>query len=191
MSNWPSLLNIGSRTWDANGSICRPSDKFNERRAIVIMKARFPDLAQYDYWPAEQQFAAIDGQWLHNGFVKAFSEIKSHAGKTMGRTTILNLRKWQAMVALQSISAAPVIFIAQYENAVGFQNVEKLTKIVADLEPVTITDTKSAHRNTSTEAVWKIPTDLLSIIEPRDAVIPVNSLNLLNEWARKIYMEEK
>jgi hypothetical protein len=189
VSNWPPLLNVGERTWDSNGSICRPSDKFNEQRAVAIMKARFPSHAECDYLPDDDPFATIDGKWMHDGVVRGFMEIKSHAGRTMGSKTILNLRKWRSLFAKQAASRVPVVFIAQYEDALAYQNVACLMVTVSHLQPARITDTKSAHRITSTEEVWMIPTDKMHIIEPNGAVIPDQSLAELNEWAHKIQME--
>ena len=191
MSNWPPLLNVGERTWDSKGSICRPSDKFNEQRAITILVSRFPSMRQYEYVPDPHPFGPIDGQWRSESGSKlvAFSEIKSHAGRTMGSTTILNLRKWDVMDLLQQSTSVPVLFIAQYENAVAFQNMKELGRITSTFTSQFITDTKSAHRITSTEEVWKIPTDKMRIIKPEDAVIPDQSLAELNEWAHKIQME--
>ncbi len=186
MSNWPPLLNVGERTWDSNGSICRPSDKFNEQRAVAIMKARFPSHAECDYLPDDDPFATIDGKWMRDGVVKGFTEIKSHAGRTMGSKTILNLRKWRSLFAKQAASRVPVVFIAQYEDSIAYQSVENLMPILHGLQPARITDTKSAHRITSTEEVWMIPTDKMRIIEPSSAVITEADLKILNGLAAEI-----
>jgi hypothetical protein len=189
VSNWPPLLNVGERTWDSKGSICRPSDKYNEQRAIAILKAHFPSHAECDYLPDEDPFAAIDGKWMHKGMVKGFAEIKSHAGRTMGSTTILNLRKWRSLFLKQFSCDVPVVFVAQYNDALAYQSVENLMLVLSHLRPVSVTDTKSAHRITSTEEVWMIPTDKMHIIKPEDTVIPDQSLAELNDWAHKIQME--
>ena len=189
MSDWPPLLNVGERTWDSKGSICRPSDKYNEQRAITIMKARYAEHAECDYVPDDDPFAAIDGKWMHNGVVRGFTEIKSHAGRTMGSATILNLRKWRSLVAKQADSRVPVVFIAQYEDALAYQSVENLMLILPYLPPVLITDTKSAHRSTSTEEVKKIPVKDMHVLEPKDVAIPDQQLAELNEWAHNIHME--
>ena len=189
MSNWPPLLNVGERTWDSNGSIFRPSDKYNEQRAVTILKAHLPSHTECDYLPDDDPFAAIDGKWMHDGVVKGFMEIKSHAGRTMGSTTILNLRKWRSLFLKQYSSPVPVMFVAQYEDALAYQNVDDLLLTLFYLQPERITDTKSAHRITSTEEVWMIPTDKMYIIEPKDVVIPDQPLAELNEWAHGIHME--
>jgi hypothetical protein len=148
-------------------------------------------MRQYEYVPDPHPFGPIDGQWrTREGLaLVAFSEIKSHAGRTMGSTTILNLRKWDVMDLLQQSTSVPVLFIAQYENAVAFQNMKELGRIKSTFTSRFITDTKSAHRITSTEEVWMIPTDKMHIIEPNGAVIPDQSLAELNEWAHGMHME--
>ena len=186
MSNWPPLLNVGERTWDSNGSICRPSDKYNEQRAIAILKAHLPSYAECDYLPDEDPFASIDGKWMHNGVVRGFTEIKSHAGRTMGSTTMLNLRKWRSLFAKQFSCDVPVVFVAQYKDALAYQSVGNLMLVLSHLQPVRVTDTKSAYRVTSTEEVWKIPTDKMCIVEPNSAVITETDLKILNGLAADI-----
>jgi hypothetical protein len=80
----------------------------------------------------------------------------------------------------------PVVFVAQYEDALAYQSVENLMLVLSHLQPVSVTDTKSAHRVTSTEEVWKIPTDKMRIIKPEDAVITEADLKILNGLAADI-----
>jgi hypothetical protein len=58
--------------------------------------------------------------------------------------------------------------------------------ILHGLQPARITDTKSAHRITSTEEVWMIPTDKMRIIEPSSSVITEADLKILNGLAADI-----
>jgi hypothetical protein len=89
-----SLMNRGERGYDEFGRVCRPSDTFNEYRAISYMQSRYSNMAAYEYRPSEDMFASIDGAWYDSeGELLGYTEIKSHPGKTMGETTILNLRK--------------------------------------------------------------------------------------------------
>jgi hypothetical protein len=165
------MMNVGKRTYDEHGSTCRPSDTYNELRAIVIMRARFPAWQQkgYKYQAAEERFADVDGKWLCDGTTVGYSEIKSHSGRQMGDTTILNIRKWNKLVALQNQVTVPVLFITQYENVVAWQEVNVLRNVVSILQPITITDTKSVSRPSNTEPVWMIPTACLQHIYPDEA----------------------
>jgi len=181
MSNWPSLLNIGKRTYDSKGRVCRPADKYNELRAIMIMKSAYPEYASMKYRPYHEPFSPIDGEWRKDETIKSYCEIKSHAGKNMGKSTILNLRKWKSILSKIDSTGLPLIFIAQYEDCLGWASIQDIRNDVESLEPRMIHDGQSVQRSTSTELVWHIPKDLLTIVSPHDARVNEERLYILDK----------
>lgn len=174
----PALMNRGARTYDEHGRVCRPSDTYNEWRAILIMQARYEQLASYTYKPSGEMFAPIDGAWYsQDGELMGYSEIKSHAGKTMGTTTILNLRKWKNLV--DQNKEKRTILIAQYEDKIAWASVDELTEIVSKLEPSMVHDHQSVQRSTSRELVWRIPTKAMHVIPVKDIPLPKASTDFL------------
>lgn len=174
----PALMNRGARTYDEQGRVCRPSDSYNEWRAILLMQARYDQLASYTYKPSEEMFAPIDGAWYSpEGELMGYSEIKSHAGKTMGPTTILNLRKWKNLVDQNKTKRT--ILIAQYEDKIAWVSVDELTETLSHLEPSMIHDHQSVQRSTSRELVWRIPTKTMHVISIKDTPLPKKSTDFL------------
>jgi hypothetical protein len=141
------------------------------------MKSAYPHMRDYNYHPDPKTFALIDGWWDNGIELVGYSEIKSHSNKNMGGTTILNLRKWKSLVDAQRATKVPVIFIAQYEDALAWQTVTALTTIVDILKPEIVTDTQSVQRATSTEEVWRIPTGLMNVID--NAPMPTEYVTIL------------
>jgi hypothetical protein len=186
MGNWPSLLNIGKRTYDSNGRVCRPADKYNELRAIMIMKSAYPEYASMKYRSYQEPFAPIDGEWRKDEVIQSYCEIKSHAGKNMGKSTILNLRKWKSILSKIDGTGLPLIFIAQYEDSLGWANIQNIRSSVEALEPRIIHDGRSVQRSTSTELVWYIPKDLLTIVSPQDAKINEERLGILEKMETEV-----
>lgn len=183
---WPTMLDLGKRTYDSLGRVCRPADKYNERRAIIIMKSAYEQYRNCVYRSYQEPFSPIDGEWRYNDEVVSYCEIKSHAGKSMSDTTILNLRKWKSICNKMDSTNKPLIFIAQYENKVGWADVSKIRRDVEALTPYTIHDSKSVQRSTSTELVWRIPTDLLTIVDEKAVEVSEKDIDILREMEREI-----
>jgi hypothetical protein len=153
----------------------------------MIMKSAYPEYASMKYRPYQEPFSPIDGEWRKNETVHSYCEIKSHAGKNMGKSTILNLRKWKSILYKIDNTGLPLIFIAQYEDYLGWANIQDIRNDVESLEPGMIHDGQSVQRSTSTELVWHIPISFLTTVSSQDTIINKERFDILDKMEEEIF----